>query len=454
MNQALTISDNIKILSGRIETEVNRLSNDTLNDRNQTDSLLYIGNWQDAIPRSIWVDVSLNAMDVRSWGIIRTQAVNGSAVILSINHLLKDTLGYSNATVSRVIYVLRLTRWISLCSKLRTDSGKFRGNIYAIHDNPVLLDDAIYLDSHYIEFVKKQTSHRNNAIRTLAQSIWQLIAESVHHENTFLSASSETGIIGSLNYLVNSSATKTPKTNYANHVYNLNRDENSQVYKLNVDTKHPVHFLNVDEEKNEIDENQSDSNHVHILNVDTICSSRCSSSSLNKKDINKKTPTTNSAGISKQPEKKVKPELIYPKSFNANENKLAKRYLQKIEPALQQSFLDETAAQIKQRSKTNNPIRNPIGYLAWLCSEHGKGNTYLTSASLKHQEQRERAASHEQKIKQQQQELTQAALNGKWGRAVEVNKKKNTVISEERQKTTKTRWGGINRAFRPKNHCE
>jgi hypothetical protein len=445
MNQAFTISDNIKILSGRIETEVNRLSHDTLNDRNQTDSLLYIGNWQDAIPRSIWVDVSLNAIDVRSWGIIRTQAVNGSAVMLSINHLLKDTLGYSNATVSRVIYVLRLTRWISLCSTLRTDSGKFRGNIYAIHDNPVLLGDAIYLDSHYIEFVNKQTSHRNNAIRTLAQSIWQVIAESVHHENTFLSASPETGVTGSLNHLVNSSATKTPKTNYANHVYNLNRDENSQVYKLNVDTKHHVHFLNVDEEKNEIDENQTDSNHVQILNVDTICSSS---------SLNKKTPTTNSEGISKHPEKKVKPELIYPKSFNANENKLAKMYLKKIEPALQQSFLDEAAAQIKQHSKTNNPIRNPIGYLAWLCNEHGKGNTYLTSASLKHQEQRERAASREQKIKQQQQELTQTALNGEWGRDAVVNKKKETTTSEERQKTTKARWGGVNRAVRPKINCE
>ena len=454
MNQALTISDNIKILSGRIETEVNRLSNDTLNDRNQTDSLLYIGNWQDAIPRSIWVDASLNAMDVRSWGIIRTQAVNGSAVILSINNLLKDTLGYSNATVSRVIYVLRLTRWISLCSKLRTDSGKFRGNIYAIHDNPVLLEDAIYLDSHYIEFVKKQTSHGNNAIRTLAQSIWQIIVESVHHENTFLSVSPETGIIGSLNHLVNSSATKTPKTNYANHVYNLNMDEINQVYKLNMDTKHHVHILNVDEKKYEVEENQSDSNHVQILNVDTICSSRCSSSSFNKKDLNKKTPTTNSEGISKQPEKKVKPELIYPKSFNANENKLAKMYLKKIEPALQQSFLDETAAQIKQRSKTNNPIRNPIGYLAWLCNEHDKGNTYLTSASLKHQEQRERKASREQKLKQQQQELTQAALNGEWGRAVMVNKKKNTGTSEERQKNTKARWGGVPRALRPKNNCE
>ena len=139
--------------------------------------------------------------------------------------------------------------------------------------------------------------------------------------------------------------------------------------------------------------------------MDTICSSRCSSSFLNKK-----TPTTNSEGISNKAEQKITAGLIFPKAFNANENNLAQMYLKKIEPELQQSFLDETAEQIKQRSKTSNPIRNPIGYLAWLCDEHGKGNTYLTSAHLKHQEQRGRKESREDKLKQQQQELTKAAL--------------------------------------------
>ena len=68
MKQVFNISNDIKILSDRIGTEVNRFSKDTLDDKNQTDSLVYIGNWQDAIPRSIWVDVSLSAMDVKSWG--------------------------------------------------------------------------------------------------------------------------------------------------------------------------------------------------------------------------------------------------------------------------------------------------------------------------------------------------------------------------------------------------
>jgi len=451
MSQVLNISDNIKILSGRIETEVNRLSSDTQHDENQTDSLIYIGNWQDAIPRSIWVDPSLSAVDVRSWGIIRTQAVSGSAVMLSLNNLLATTLGYSNATVSRVIYILRLTRWISLCSTLRADSGKFRGNIYAIHDNPVLLGDAIYLDSHYIAFVKKQTTHNNKAIRTLAKTIWQVISESIHQENVFQSPVVNTGVSDFLNQLVNTKVSQTTKSNFT-RVYNLNVDEISHVQKLNGGTKHQVQFLNLAETKKETPVNQQDNFHVQKLNVAPICSSRCSRSSLNNKEINNKTPTTNSVGNSKHDKKEIQENLIYPKAFNANENKLAEMYLKKIEFDLQQDFLDETAAQIKQRSKTSNPIRNPIGYLAWLCSEHGKGNTFLTSAYLKYQEQRERKETRDKKIKQQQREITAAALSGNDIRKVLVNNNSTTENSKEQQrKTSSDRWGGMSHAVRSKN---
>ena len=69
MDQVPNISDTIRILSGRIEKEINRLSFDALNDKKQTDSLVFIGNWQDAIPRSIWVDALLSAIDVRCWGV-------------------------------------------------------------------------------------------------------------------------------------------------------------------------------------------------------------------------------------------------------------------------------------------------------------------------------------------------------------------------------------------------
>jgi len=446
MNQEANISDTIRILSGRIESEINRLRLDTLDNNKQTDSLVFIGNWQDAIPRSIWVDGLLSAIDVRCWGVIRTQAVSGSAVMLSLNNLLKDTLGYSNATVSRVIFILRLSRWISLCSTLRTETGKFRGHVYAVHDKPISLEDTLYLDRHYIEFVKKQTSHNNHAIKLLAQSVWQFINQVVHQENSFQTPLSNQGIYEGLNQLMNKQESVAKRNHQAIHVYNLNVDENSHVQKLNVATKHQVQFLNVDGQKTEIIENQQDSIQVQKLNVAPLCSSRCSSSSLNKR-----TPTTNSAGISKQNEKEIQENLIYPKAFNSNENKLAKMYLKKIELDCQQDFLDETAAIIKQRSKTSNPIRNSIGYLAWLCNEHCKGNTYLTSAYMKHQEQRERKQVREMKIKQQQQEMTIASLNGENIKEIFVEEGNSKKMEKQKSKSADDRWGSVNHTIKPKH---
>ncbi len=441
MDQIPHISDTIRILSGRIETEINRLSRDTLNDSKQTDSLVFIGNWQDAIPRSIWVDALLSAIDVRCWGVIRTQAVSGSAVMLSLNNLLKDTLGYSNATVSRVIFILRLSRWISLCSTLRTETGKFRGNVYAVHDQPISLEDTLYLDSNYIEFVKKQTSHSNQAIRNLAQSVWQLISQVVQQENSFQTPLLNQGLYEGLNQLVYKQESIAKRNHHVIHVYNLN-----------VDTKHQVQFLNVVNKKNEINKNQQDSIQVQKLNVASICSSRCSSSSLNKKEINNNTPTTNSAGISNLDKQEIKQNLIYPKVFNANENKLANMYLKKIEPDLQQNILDETAAIIKQRSKSSNPIRNSIGYLAWLCNEHAKGNTYLTSAYMKHQEQRNRKQAREKKIKQQQQEITATSLQGGYIREIMLNDSKNKDVDKHKQnKSANDRWKGMNHTVKPKH---
>ncbi|SMG63346.1 conserved hypothetical protein, partial [methanotrophic bacterial endosymbiont of Bathymodiolus sp.] len=99
-------------------------------------------------------------------------------------------LDYSNATVSKIIYVLRLTRWISLCSQLRAQSGKFKGNIYAIHDTPLFIADSIYLDKEYLTFVQQQISHKNKKISKLAESIWQGLENSVKNDSNFLQANS------------------------------------------------------------------------------------------------------------------------------------------------------------------------------------------------------------------------------------------------------------------------
>ena len=440
------ISNNIKLLSQRISSELDRIAKEPKSDTNNSDSLVYIGNWQDAIPRSIWVDNELDSKEVRSWGVIRTQAVHGSAVMLSINKLLRETLDYSNATVSRITYVLRLTRWISLCSQMRTERGQFMGNIYAIHDAPLSIFDSIYLDKDYLNFVQQQISHKNKKISKLAESIWQLLDTSVKHDYGFIQNSPSEVIMHSIRLLGGHSEQNS-------HVYNLNVDENDHVYILNAVENDHVYNLNLDEKIKDINEKQSleeinedlevsDNCHVHNLNMASICSS----SSFNK-NLNKKTTTTKNF---KEIYENESSELVYPKEFNVAERRLAGMYLKNFQQELKQSFLDETAAQIINRRKTNKPIRNPIGYLAWLCNEYGKGNLYLTSFFINHQESGNREKATELSVEKKKQELTRAAKD----RAA-ITAEKHTVnteaeeipfTDEEKKQHKDKRWGNLSRS--------
>jgi hypothetical protein len=354
------VSNSIKHLSACITAELEKLSANNQHPEHYTDSLVYLGNWQDSIPRSIWFDTLLEAIDVRSWGLIRTQVTPESAMMLSLNQLLRDALGYSKPTVSRIIYVLRLTRWISLCSRLRDANGRFKGHIYAIHDNVISLTDAIYLDADYIGFVKAQTHHGKEQIRTVALKIWANIQDSIDKQETdFVVSAAE-----------NITKFSTQKSG-------------NQVNYFNPVKKHQVIIFNLDDRNPEIPRNQQLDHQVNKVNPIPICSS------------SKKTTTTKTKSIEKEISKN---DFIFPEDFNASERELALLLLQKIEPEFRQPFLDEVAAQMAAKRKTHKPVKNPIAYLCWLCNEHRNGNTLLSSLGVRHRDNRARQADIKRKI--------------------------------------------------------
>ena len=158
----------------------------------KADSVLYVGNWQDAIPRAIWTDPLLDAIDVRAWGLIRTQSRPDANIVVSINTLLQEKLGYSKPTVSRILYILRLTRWLSLCATVRDEKGRFRGHVYAIHDEPLPVGDAIRMDSDYIAFSKAQALHKSSKIRNTARSLLAMIDERIERNENVTHMASKT----------------------------------------------------------------------------------------------------------------------------------------------------------------------------------------------------------------------------------------------------------------------
>lgn len=142
--------------------------------------LLYMGNVQDAFPRRLLLDVRLSPLDKMAWMMIRLYAQqNQGAVFPSYDELQLQLASpgkgrASRETVSRVLLMLRLTGWLSLCKRVRDERGRVRGNVYAQHDEPLTCRDAESLDPHWLDTVAEACRHRN---RTISQTAWAVLQD-------------------------------------------------------------------------------------------------------------------------------------------------------------------------------------------------------------------------------------------------------------------------------------
>ncbi|EAV3918211.1 helix-turn-helix domain-containing protein [Salmonella enterica] len=144
-----------------------------------SDSLLFMGNAHDTVPRRLLQDSLLSPRDKFAWQVIRMQAQeNGGAVFPSYSELQVQLSNRpldekaSRSTVSRALLMLRLTRWLSLCHKARDRvSGRILGNIYALHDEPLTVLDAVRFDASYLHLLEQCSRHENKTIRATAQGI-------------------------------------------------------------------------------------------------------------------------------------------------------------------------------------------------------------------------------------------------------------------------------------------
>ncbi|WP_065391278.1 STY4528 family pathogenicity island replication protein [Photorhabdus namnaonensis] len=142
--------------------------------------LLYLGNVHDAIPRQLILDTRLSPLDKMAWIMIRLYAQqNAGAVFPTYDELqLQLASPYSGKasreTVSRVLLMLRITGWLSLCKRVRDEKGRVKGNIYAQHDEPLTFHDAEALDPNWLDTVGEACRHKN---RVISQTAWSVLME-------------------------------------------------------------------------------------------------------------------------------------------------------------------------------------------------------------------------------------------------------------------------------------
>lgn len=137
------------------------------------DGILYSGNRHESIPRTLFLDRRLTPLERNAWAVIRLmlheRGVTSFPSYEQLRPFLTTTPGASKAseeTVARALIVLRLTRWLSLVRHRRDPTtGRFKGSLYVLHDEPLSPYEAIQLDPTYFELVSRSFTHSSKAVQ-------------------------------------------------------------------------------------------------------------------------------------------------------------------------------------------------------------------------------------------------------------------------------------------------
>ncbi|MEQ4973864.1 STY4528 family pathogenicity island replication protein [Enterobacter cloacae] len=150
---------------------------DTGDVSQERSGLLFMGNVHDAFPRQLFLDTRLSPLDKTAWVMIRLYAWQNEGAVFPTYDELQVQLASAHSdkasrdTVSRVLIMLRLTGWLSLCKRVRDDRGRVRGNIYAQHDEPLGYRDAETFDPGWLALVEESCLSRNKAVRMTALAV-------------------------------------------------------------------------------------------------------------------------------------------------------------------------------------------------------------------------------------------------------------------------------------------
>ncbi len=150
-------------------------------DGDATDTMLFLGNRHQSFPTAVIKDPVLEPVDKLVWMVIMlaVRETGGNTAFPGYDAIAGMANVSSRSTIARAIAILRASRWLTLCGRMRKASGRFRGNVYALHDEPLPLADVIHLDGDYMAFLNKAVGHGHARVRTVAQGVLASIDEDV-----------------------------------------------------------------------------------------------------------------------------------------------------------------------------------------------------------------------------------------------------------------------------------
>jgi hypothetical protein len=147
-----------------------------------TDGLLFLGQWHDAYPTVLVRDPFLSDSAKIQWLYLAQEArqqPQRAIAMPSIQQTAK-ALHQARGTVIRDRLLLRICRWVSAVRPVRDpDTGRFLGQIYAMHGEPVQWHAATQYDAHYVELIERSTSHQDRRVQRAARASISGIRESI-----------------------------------------------------------------------------------------------------------------------------------------------------------------------------------------------------------------------------------------------------------------------------------
>ncbi len=359
-------------LDALIEATIERGKEDS--DKSRVDTMLFFGNRHTSFPTLVVQDPILEPVDKLVWMAIMLKAAEtgGSTAFPTYDYIRKTVNIASKSTVARAIYVLRATRWLTLCARLRENSGRFRGNVFALHDEPLPLVDALHLDSGYMQFLRESRSNVHARVRVVASGVLESIDEDIQAgldvcavENPHVRRMEAAEVVGN----------DAPGRFFAFSAKVMSELRSHSPGKNGVS--------NQDQNSNLV--NDRVRNSVHQKSN----SGSCSSSNLNKTTTTEDTDRENFVvtGEDDVP-------LIYPKRLGANQRELADRYLATVSADLRQPILDELEGRFRSEEKGMAPLYDEMRFLFSLCNAMKNGEFRENLGIKVHEERRAREKAH------------------------------------------------------------
>ncbi len=327
------------------------------------ESMLFLGTRHHAFPTTVIKDPVLEPVDKLVWMVIMlgVQETGGNTAFPGYDAIGNMANIASRSTIARSIAILRVTRWLTHCRRVRKRSGRFRGNVFALHDEPLPLADACHLDVDYLNFLQKAAEHNHSRVRAVAQGVLQSMDDDIALGRDIMAPEHP---IDRRLQLVVAPAPGNRRRFFAftgNVVRQLRKD------------------LATDQQPNDPhDQNSNTVKNDQVRNSNSG-SSRC---------IDKKTTTTTTA-VSKIDTGGVDDHsLVYPKRLSENQRKIANRYLAALPPVQRQSILDELEGRFQAEQNGMKPVYDEIRFLNSLCKLAKQGK-FEPNLGLKVRERRE-----------------------------------------------------------------